>query len=794
MKRTCCIALALAACLAAAAVADIPLLLNYQGVLTDGGGVAVPDNTYSIAFAIYNVPDGGSALWTETDNVIVSKGTFSATLGTISGLASLSFDETYYIGMSIDGGPELPRQILTTSPYSFTAKSVLGTENAFPSSGNVGIGTLSPPHPLTVSTSSQIGIQLNGSEANYANLYVNAVNPIASPGFGLQRQGTLRSFQYVDSADRWHHKTASTVDAIIVPTTGEVGVGVVPAEKLHINGGIRLGNTAGTGAGTVRWTGSDFEGYDGATWKSFTATGGGALPSGSLNNTLRHNGVDWVATSNLTNDGTMIGIGTTTPTRDLDIYRDVNAVFGIKIDNPNTGANSTHRIDFVDENGGIAGLAMYDDDNPSYASQMRLFNNRPGASLVLLAGSGSVHINDDGKVGIDVTNPAATMHVKGGNWDLAATEGDLMIGDATYRLKFGVALDGGGAGDARIFASGGTNKLILGGGTAEVLGLDATGAVDIGSSSANGELRLFRSGVANRVLHAYTNGRGGNLDFFDESNNAIGAMEADYDGSGGYFSVYRTVGSAGFVVDGNAAGVQEPWVGIMGSSQSVTFDMDQSGTNTVVLPPSAIHSTEIADEPGAASYVEGGVTGIALTNSNYNILGSRTIVTPAAGHVLVMATCQARETHAGGTEGRADFGVSASSTSLPANQEVNWDLPGALPAGTYQVPLTVHGLFTVGSGGSYTYYFLGYPTSGSFICYDFQLTLIYIPTSYGTIDPTVAGAAVGEAESGGGRALSEDQVASARTDSESVNAARMQRELDAMRAELEEVKARLENK
>ncbi len=270
-------------------------------------------------------------------------------------------------------------------------------------------------------------------------------------------------------------------------------------------------------------------------------------------------------------------------------------------------------------------------------------------------------------------------------------------------------------------------------------------------------------------------------------------MQADVNGSGGYLSVYRGVGFEGFRVDGNASGAGEPTVSVIGSARSAVFDMIQSGTNAVQLPASAIHAMEIADEPGATSYAEGGATGIALTGGSYNVLASCTIVNPSAGYVLAIATCQAREIHTTGTTGTVDFGVSTSPSSVPTNQDVSWTVPSAWASATVQIPVTVQCLFPAGAG-SQTYYFLGYPISGSFYCYDFQLTLLFIPTSYGVVAASSGTATPGAAETVAGPSLSPAGVASARSESEAANAARIERELAEMRAQLEAVKSRLENK
>ena len=76
--------------------------------------------------------------------------------------------------------------------------------------------------------------------------------------------------------------------------------------------------------------------------------------------------------------------------------------------------------------------------------------------------SGSDIYYDAGEVGVGVSSPQAKLHVAGGQWDLANTEGDFKIGSGTYRLKIGVATGGTGAGHCRVFAGGPSSELILG--------------------------------------------------------------------------------------------------------------------------------------------------------------------------------------------------------------------------------------------------------------------------------------------------------------------------------------------
>ncbi len=60
-------------------------------------------------------------------------------------------------------------------------------------------------------------------------------------------------------------------EIVILLPSKNVGIGVnSPKEKLDVAGGIRVGTTSNQFPGIIRWTGTDFEGYDGAEWKSLT--------------------------------------------------------------------------------------------------------------------------------------------------------------------------------------------------------------------------------------------------------------------------------------------------------------------------------------------------------------------------------------------------------------------------------------------------------------------------------------------------------------------------------------------
>jgi hypothetical protein len=138
--------------------------------------------------------------------------------------------------------------------------------------------------------------------------------------------------------------------------------------------------------------------------------------------------------------------------------------------NKNAGALTSHALLFGPANGTGEGIA----------SKRTAGANQNGLDFYT-AFSNRMSITNDGKVGIGINNPVAKLDVLGQNaWNLAGSEGDFRVGNSNFRLKMGVALDGGGAGAATIMQHGQTNGF-------NVLGLGSQGNVVlyVNGNSAN---------------------------------------------------------------------------------------------------------------------------------------------------------------------------------------------------------------------------------------------------------------------------------------------------------------------
>jgi hypothetical protein len=104
--------------------------LNYQGKLLTSSGNAVGDGTYSIEFNLYTVANGGTSIWTETNNVTTVNGLFSVLLGDNTALTSVDFNDELWLGINVEGDGEMsPRKKLGAVAAAFEADRLDGLDS-----------------------------------------------------------------------------------------------------------------------------------------------------------------------------------------------------------------------------------------------------------------------------------------------------------------------------------------------------------------------------------------------------------------------------------------------------------------------------------------------------------------------------------------------------------------------------------------------------------------------------------------------------------------------------------------
>ena len=221
--------------------ASVPNALHFSGQLQSEG--AAFTGTMAMSFALYDGAEANETLWSEAQSVAVVANRFQILLGINVSFDTTTFNATaLHLGITVESEDEMtPRMRLASVPYAMRAGGLTCT-------GCVGKAQLEAGLLSPVATSGDYNDLIN--------------KPVLSAM--LTGPGSAGSLAKYTAA-------ATLADSVLVEQDGSVGVGTAsPQARLDVAGGVKIGNDTDPcttdKAGTIRWTGTRFEGCSGLTW------------------------------------------------------------------------------------------------------------------------------------------------------------------------------------------------------------------------------------------------------------------------------------------------------------------------------------------------------------------------------------------------------------------------------------------------------------------------------------------------------------------------------------------------
>lgn len=157
----------------------VPTLLSHQGHVLDATNQPVT-GVAAITFTLYEEAEGGTAVWTETIDVVFDNGFYSVVLGTETTLDPSVLDvSSLYLGVTLAGQNEMsPRAQVTSVPYALraiTADHAVTSDRAETSSTvSLGDGT-----PVIDGTGRWIGLLDVQGEVRVADTGVSCSSDLA---------------------------------------------------------------------------------------------------------------------------------------------------------------------------------------------------------------------------------------------------------------------------------------------------------------------------------------------------------------------------------------------------------------------------------------------------------------------------------------------------------------------------------------------------------------------------------------------------------------------------------------
>ncbi len=539
----CALALALAF---SAVYATPPRTLSMQGVMRDSGGNVVPDGPYSVVFSIYTQDTAGSPVWQSARTIETQDGIYDVVLGEATPI-DLDFDVQYWLGLAIEGEPELlPRVKLTASPYAFRAAVADSLAGGVPSLELPWSDTVPHVDPAFSVGNTSVGAALHGESVGGPGIEAQTGDATAVTATRTEdgKTATLCDQSYGARAlnpsagsegymagpgHGVYGSTSNTSGAGVFGThTGASGIGV-SGTSLHgagvyawssdgpgltasspngdaIHATATSGHYAGDFVGVIRVQGFELP-LGGGVGKVLTSDLYGvaswADPVGAPDS-------DWTITGDdmYCGNAGYVGIGTDTPERRLHIRDTVagGVSYPLKLDNPENDAGSAvgilFKIDSGTESRGKGGLVYERTGTWNRGSFHFLQDNNVSYSNPDLADA-VMTIDNDGNVGIGTTTPTELLQVAG---TIHSTTGGFKFPDGTVQTttaEGGITLPYSDSA-----STGGYVFSVSNTGAGDGLYANAPSGTGVEASSGTGS-GVWATSSSGDALHAITyNGRG----------------------------------------------------------------------------------------------------------------------------------------------------------------------------------------------------------------------------------------------------------------------------------------------
>jgi len=415
-----------------ASAAEVPRLIKFSGTLVDAQDRPLA-GPVGVTFALHAQQTGGAALWLETQNVTPdAHGSYTVLLGANStnGVPAelFAFGEARWLEVQVERQAEQPRILLVSVPYALKAKdaetlggrpaSAFLTTETLAGAGN-SAGTATAASTALPSSKTQTTPKKTSSAAQPAV----ACTSVTSDG-----TATVSSIAMFTAP-------CAVQSSAITQSGSNVGIGTAaPAVALDIvgnNAGMRLSGT-GTHQVTVTGASSGRLGQDASGFFFASDTNGKSLRFLTNNGALH----EWMRITSAGN----VGIGTTTPTANLDVNGTGNFTANgigsptIKATNSSSGIGAE----------GIGGLGVRG-DALSISSGTGVFGSALGQNGVGVMGQAGIDTNN----GIAVFGSAGNAGSVAGQFS-NESGGNILIGT--------------GAGVAKVFRVDSTGKVFANGG------------------------------------------------------------------------------------------------------------------------------------------------------------------------------------------------------------------------------------------------------------------------------------------------------------------------------------------